>query len=162
MLHSSPGGSAPKHVEQFVQEGHLRWDSLGEYLATAIGFEELSMRTGNKNAKVLGETLMEAVSGVLNHRKSPGRKVKEPDNRATNFYIAKYWAEAMARHVAGFGELSRGLAEAEAQILQELLDCQGPPVDLGGYYKPDPEKTQAAMRPSAAFNALIDGTSAAL
>eukprot|EP00951_Prasinocladus_malaysianus_P049854 scaffold674291_cov43-Prasinocladus_malaysianus.AAC.1 len=156
LLETGAGGSAPKHVEQFLQEGHLRWDSLGEYLATAIAFEELAARSGNDKAKLLGTTLMDAVGGVLNNCKSPSRKVNEPDNRATNYYIATYWAQALAKQDATFAGLAKGLAENEEQILKELIACQGHPVDIGGYYKPDPLKTAAAMRPSQVFNMLID------
>lgn len=156
LLETGAGGSAPKHVDQFVKEGHLRWDSLGEYLATAIGFQELGERTKNANSIILGEALMEATGKVLDGGKSPGRKVKQIDNRGTNFYIAMYWAEAMAKRDPTWLGLAKGLADAEEEIMKDLIDCQGPSVDLGGYYRPDPVKAEAAMRPSKAFNALID------
>jgi len=156
LLETGAGGSAPKHVEQFIKEGHLRWDSLGEYLATAIGFQELGERTKNANSTMLGDALMEATGKVLDGGKSPGRKVKQIDNRGTNFYIAMYWAEAMAKRDPTWLGLAKGLADAEEEIMKDLIECQGPAVDLGGYYRPDPVKAEAAMRPSKAFNALID------
>jgi isocitrate dehydrogenase len=156
LLETGAGGSAPKHVEQFIKEGHLRWDSLGEYLATAIGFQELGERTKNANSTMLGDALMEATGKVLDGGKSPGRKVKQIDNRGTNFYIAMYWAEAMAKRDPTWLGLAKGLADAEEEIVKDLIECQGPAVDLGGYYRPDPVKAEAAMRPSKAFNALID------
>merc|ERR1719228_2232329 len=156
LLETGAGGSAPKHVDQFLKEGHLRWDSLGEYLATAIGFQELGERTKNAKSTLLGDTLMESTGKVLDGGKSPGRKVKQIDNRGTNFYIALYWAEAMAKRDPTWLGLAKGLADAEEEIVKDLIDCQGPPVDLGGYYRPDPVKAEAAMRPSKAFNALID------
>jgi isocitrate dehydrogenase len=156
LLETGAGGSAPKHVQQFVKEGHLRWDSLGEYLATAIGFQELGERTKKANSTMLGETLMEAVGKVLSGNKSPGRKVKQIDNRGTNFYIAMHWAEAMAARDPAWAGLAQGLAGAEEEIMTDLIECQGPPQDIGGYYKPDPVKAAAAMRPSKKFNDLID------
>merc|ERR1739844_716442 len=156
LLETGAGGSAPKHVEQLLKEGHLRWDSLGEYLATAIGFQELGERTKNANSTMLGDALMEATGKVLDGGKSPGRKVKQIDNRGTNFYIAMYWAEAMAARDPTWLGLAKGLADAEEEIMKDLIECQGPPVDIGGYYRPDPVKAEAAMRPSKAFNALID------
>merc|ERR1711970_587194 len=156
LLETGAGGSAPKHVDQFLKEGHLRWDSLGEYLATAIGFQELGERTKNAKSTLLGDTLMESVGKVLEGGKSPGRKVKQIDNRGTNFYIALYWADAMAARDPTWLGLAKGLADAEEEIMKDLIECQGPAVDLGGYYRPDPVKAEAAMRPSKAFNALID------
>merc|ERR1712061_550918 len=156
LLETGAGGSAPKHVDQFIKEGHLRWDSLGEYLATAIGFQELGERTKNANSTMLGDALMEATGKVLDGGKSPGRKVKQIDNRGTNYYIATYWAEAMAKRDPTWLGLAKGLADAEEEIMKDLIECQGPAVDLGGYYRPDPVKAEAAMRPSKAFNALID------
>merc|ERR1711874_125481 len=156
LLETGAGGSAPKHVEQFLKEGHLRWDSLGEYLATAIGFQELGERTKNANSTMLGDALMDATGKVLDGGKSPGRKVKQIDNRGTNFYIAMYWAEAMAKRDPTWLGLAQALRDAEEEIMKDLIECQGPAVDLGGYYRPDPVKAEAAMRPSKAFNALID------
>merc|ERR1719187_2635737 len=156
LLETGAGGSAPKHVEQLLKENHLRWDSLGEYLATAIGFQELGERTKNAKSTLLGDTLMESVGKVLDGGKSPGRKVKQIDNRGTNFYIAMYWAEAMAKRDSSWAGLAKDLAAVEEQVAKELIDCQGPAVDIGGYYKPDPVKATAAMRPSKVFNDLID------
>jgi len=156
LLETGAGGSAPKHVQQFLEEGHLRWDSLGEYLATAISFEELGVRAGNDKAKILGATLMEAVGCILDNNNSPSRKVKEIDNRGTNFYVAKYWAAALAKHDPQFSGLASELSAKEGEILQELIKCQGAPVDIGGYYRPDPVKAAQAMRPSATFNALME------
>jgi len=156
LLETGAGGSAPKHVEQFLKENHLRWDSLGEYLATAIGFQELGDRINSDNSKLLGETLMNAVGKWLDNNKSPGRKVKQLDNRGANFYVALYWAEELAAKDAAWAPLAEGLKANEEQIVQELIDCQGVPSDVGGYYKLDPVKAEAAMRPSKAFNDLID------
>jgi isocitrate dehydrogenase len=155
MFETGAGGSAPKHVQQFVEEGHLRWDSLGEYLATAVSLEFLGEKTDNERAKLLGKTLTEATGMVLDNRKSPSRKVNERDNRGTNFYIALYWAQCMAKHDAHFGPLAADLAANEEKISKELIDCQGKPVDIGGYYQPDYEKTDAAMNPSATLNAIL-------
>merc|ERR1712179_62735 len=156
LLETGAGGSAPKHVDQFIKEGHLRWDSLGEFLATAIGFQELGERTKNANSTMLGDALMEATGKVLDGGKSPGRKVKQIDNRGTNFYIAMYWAEAMAARDAAWAPLAQALKDNEEQILKDLIECQGPPADVGGYYKVDPVKAEAVMRPSKIFNDLID------
>lgn len=156
LLETGAGGSAPKHVQQFIKEGHLRWDSLGEYLATAIGFQELADRIDSANAKLLGDTLMDAVGKWLQEDKTPGRKVKQIDNRLSNFYVALYWAEALAAKDASWSELATKLAEGEESIKAELIDCQGPGVDIGGYYKLDPVKADIAMRPSKAFNKLMD------
>jgi len=156
LLETGAGGSAPKHVQQFLKEGHLRWDSLGEYLATAIAFQELGARSNNANAVMLGDSLMEAVGVWLDGEKTPGRKVHQIDNRGSNYYIALYWAKAMAARDQGWGELAGKLEQAEAAINKELLDCQGPSVDIGGYYKPDDTMATAAMRPSNTFNEIID------
>merc|ERR1719435_382160 len=156
LLETGAGGSAPKHVEQFLKEGHLRWDSLGEYLATAIGFQELADRINSSNAKLLGDTLMDAVGKWLVEDKTPGRKVKQIDNRLSNYYVALYWAEALAAKDAAWTELATQLAANEEVIKNELIECQGPGVDIGGYYKLDPVKADIAMRPSKAFNKLMD------
>merc|ERR1719150_3083835 len=156
LLETGAGGSAPKHVEQFLKEGHLRWDSLGEYLATAIGFQELGDRTNNAKAKLLGETMMNAIGKWLDNNKSPGRKVKQIDNRGSNFYVALYWAEELAAKDAAWAPLAKALKDNEEQIVQELIDCQGPSADVGGYYKDDPFKAEAVMRPSQIFNELMD------
>merc|ERR1711976_508246 len=156
LLETGAGGSAPKHVEQFLKEGHLRWDSLGEYLATAIGFQELGARINSANSTLLGDTLMAAIGTWLDNKKSPGRKVKQIDNRGSNFYVALYWAQELAAKDAAWAPLAQALADNEEKIVNELIDCQGPPCDVGGYYKVDPVKADAAMRPSAIFNELMD------
>merc|ERR1712051_732508 len=156
LLETGAGGSAPKHVEQLLQENHLRWDSLGEYLATAIGFQELGDRTNSDNAKLLGETMMNAVGKWLENDKTPGRKVKQIDNRGSNFYIALYWAEELAAKDSAWAPLAQALKDNEEQILKDLIDCQGPPADVGGYYKVDEAKATAVMRPSKLFNDLMD------
>jgi len=159
LLETGAGGSAPKHVEQFLKEGHLRWDSLGEYLAVAIGFQELGAQTGDTKSSMLGDCLMEAVGTWLENNKTPGRKVKEMDNRGSNFYLALYWASSLASKDSSWQPLADQLKDAEEGIVKDLLDCQGPEVDIGGYYKPDTGKVVAAMRPSVRFNEIIDATS---
>jgi len=156
LLETGAGGSAPKHVEQFLKEGHLRWDSLGEYLATAIGFQELGDRTNNEKSKLLGQTLMDAVGRWLDNNKTPGRKVKQIDNRGSNFYVALYWAQELAAKDASWAPLAKALEDNEEQIVKDLLECQGPACDVGGYYKTDPVKAEIAMRPSKIFNDLMD------
>jgi isocitrate dehydrogenase len=156
LLETGAGGSAPKHVEQLLKENHLRWDSLGEYLATAIGFQELGARTKSANSTLLGDTLMNAVGKWLNNNKTPGRKVKQIDNRGSNFYIALYWAEELAAKDSAWAPLAQALKDNEEQIVQDLIDCQGPPADVGGYYKVDEAKATAVMRPSKLFNDLMD------
>lgn len=156
LLETGAGGSAPKHVEQFLKEGHLRWDSLGEYLAVAIGFQELGRSSQDPKATLLGDTLMDAVGQWLREERTPGRRVGEPDNRAANFHLAKYWAAALAQKDSAWQPLADQLTQAEQQISKELIDCQGSPVDIGGYYKPDTDKVKAAMRPSSRFNEIID------
>ena len=155
MFETGAGGSAPKHIEQFVQEGHLRWDSLGEYLATAVSLEDLGAKTGNARAKLLGETLTQATAAVLDNRLGPSRKVNEPDNRATNYHIAKFWAAAMAEHDDSFTELAEQLAANEEAIIKELVDCQGEPQDIGGYYQPDPAMAKAAMQSSPTLSGIL-------
>jgi len=157
MFETGAGGSAPKHVQQFEQEGHLRWDSLGEYLALAVSFEHMAETTGNQKAKLLGETLTAAISHLLINRKSPSRKVNEPDNRATTFYLALYWAQEMAKHDAGLKDLHDLLLANRSKIVEELKGCQGAAMDLGGYYMPEPAKAERKMRPSATLNAIIEG-----
>merc|ERR1712241_1149175 len=156
LLETGAGGSAPKHVEQLLKEGHLRWDSLGEYLATAIGFTELGQRTDNAKSVLLGDTLMSAIGKWLDNSRSPGRKVKQLDNRGSNFYVALYWAEELAAKDASWAPLAQALKDNEEQIVKEPIECQGPPADVGGYYKVDPAKAGAVMRPSKVFNDLID------
>merc|ERR1712241_1375540 len=156
LLETGAGGSAPKHVEQLLKEGHLRWDSLGEYLATAIGFEELGNRTNNANATLLGDTLMNAVGRYLDNDKSPGRKVNQLDNRGSHFYIALYWAEKLAEKDNSWNPLAVALLDNEEKIVKDLIDCQNVSVDIGGYYKVDPSKAEGVMRPSKIFNDLMD------
>jgi isocitrate dehydrogenase len=165
LFETGAGGSAPKHVEQFLKEGHLRWDSLGEYCALVPSLELVAEKTGNAKARVLAATLDEAVASYLENDRLPSRKVGEKDNRGGTFYLALYWAQALAAQgdypelAARFAPVAKALAEKEATIAAELLAAQGRPADLGGYYLPDAAKTAAAMRPSATFNAVIDGMS---
>jgi len=156
LLETGAGGSAPKHVQQFVKEGHLRWDSLGEYLATAISFQELGARTNNPKATLLGDTLMDATGKWLDERKAPSRKVKQIDNRGSSFYVGLYWAQEMSKHDESFKNLAGALAANEEQISKELIDCQGTPVDIGGYYKPNAEMVTKAMRPCKLLNDILE------
>jgi len=156
LLETGAGGSAPKHVEQFLKEGHLRWDSLGEYLATAIAFQELGARTSDASSTRLGDSLMDAVGRWLQENRTPGRKVREIDNRGSNFYLALYWAEELAKKDASWQPLAKQLAEAEEEVVKEMLECQGVPVDVGGYFRPVGDKVSKAMRPSTRFNTIID------
>jgi isocitrate dehydrogenase len=161
LFETGAGGSAPKHVQQFVAEGHLRWDSLGEFLAFAESLEHLGNATGNEKAKLFAETLGQATAKFLENRKSPSRVVNELDNRGSHFYLALYWAQALAGQdkdkdlQSRFSGLAKELADNEEKILDELLAAQGRAVDLGGYYQPDPVKAGNAMRPSASFNAAL-------
>jgi isocitrate dehydrogenase len=158
MFETGAGGSAPKHVEQLQAENHLRWDSLGEYLALAASFDHLARTSGNARAKILGDTLDRATATYLNENKAPSRRVNEIDNRGSTFYLALYWSEELAAQTddaevaAAFTGLAKTLRESEPAIAKELLSVQGRPVDLGGYYKPDPEKADAIMRPSKTLN----------
>jgi len=158
MFETGAGGSAPKHVEQMQAENHLRWDSLGEYLALAASFEHLARSTGNKRAQILADTLDRATASFLNENKSPGRRVNQIDNRGSTFYVALFWAEELAKQTedaelaASFKALAVKLREDEAKIAEELLSVQGKPADLGGYYRPDAVKTTEIMRPSKTFN----------
>jgi len=156
LFETGAGGSAPKHVQQFVEEGHLRWDSLGEYLALAVSLEDLGFKTNNERAKLLGNTLNKAIGRILENRKSPSIKVMELDNRGSNYYLAQYWSAEMATHDSSFKSLAEKLKSNEAAIIKELTDCQGKPVDIGGYWKPDHGKTTKAMRSSQTFNTIID------
>jgi isocitrate dehydrogenase len=156
LFETGAGGSAPKHVQQFVKEGHLRWDSLGEYLALAVSLEHLGVAGDNHRATLLAKTLNMAIGRLLDNRKSPSRKVNEIDNRASNFYVGLYWAEFMAKEDPEYRDLARELLEKRATIVEELKACQGKPVDIGGYYKPDPAKADKAMRPSATLNAIFN------
>jgi len=162
LFETGAGGSAPKHVQQFVEENHLRWDSLGEFLALAVSIEDIAAKTGNEKAVVLAEALHAANGKFLKEDKSPSRKVKEIDNRGSHFYLAMYWAEALATQTkdvelqAQFKPLAEALSSNEATIVKELNDAQGVAVDLGGYFDTDPAKVSAAMRPSSTLNAAID------
>mmetsp|Transcript_34400 Transcript_34400/g.85772 ORF Transcript_34400/g.85772 Transcript_34400/m.85772 type:complete len:770 (+) Transcript_34400:116-2425(+) len=156
LYETGAGGSAPKHVQQFVAEGHLRWDSLGEYLALGVSLEDFGAKHKNEQATRLGQTLSAATQRLLEHRRAPGRKVGELDNRGESFYIALYWAEAMAAKDEAYKALATELASARATIVRELAEAQGHPVDIGGYYMPDPKLCAVAMRPSATFNKIID------
>jgi len=162
LFETGAGGSAPKHVQQFLEEGHLRWDSLGEFLALAESLEHFANVTGNEKARILSRTLGEANSKFLDSDKSPSRKVNELDNRGSHFYLALYWAEALAGQTedkdmgARFVKVAGELSDSEAKIVEELDSAQGAPVDIGGYYLPDREKVSKAMRPSATLNAIID------
>ena len=155
LYETGAGGSAPKHVQQFVKEGHLRWDSLGEYLALAVSLEDLGTKTENAGTKMLGEALNAATAKVLDGNLSPSRKVKQMDNRGTHFYVALYWAEEMAKRDKQFAELAQQLRASEEEIAKDLIDCQGEKQEIGGYFHPDPIKTEKAMRPSAKLNAII-------
>ncbi len=162
LFETGAGGSAPKHVQQFVEEGHLRWDSLGEFLALEESFNHLGTVTGSDKAKVFAKTLGEANCKFLDSNKSPSRKVNELDNRGSHFYLALYWAEALAAQTedaelkARFARVAKELGDNEAKIVGELNAAQGSPVDIGGYYLPDFDKVSSAMRPSATLNAIID------
>ena len=166
LFETGAGGSAPKHVQQFLQENHLRWDSLGEFLALAVSLEHLSETSDNKAAAILGDTLNDATEELLNNRKSPSRKVKELDTRGSHFYLALYWSNALAKQTKDpdlakqFSPLADALQQDEEKIVAELNDVQGQPVDIGGYYYPDAKKASAAMRPSATFNSHLDNFTA--
>jgi len=162
LYETGAGGSAPKHVKQLVEENHLRWDSLGEFLALGACFEDIGRKTGHQGAALLGKTLDAAIGRLLDNDKSPSRKTGELDNRGSHYYLAMYWAQELANQsenpdlAAHFGKLAKELEANEQTILAELNEVQGKPADLGGYYFPDPEKTSAVMRPSKTLNALID------
>jgi isocitrate dehydrogenase len=161
LFETGAGGSAPKHVQQFVQEGHLRWDSLGEFLAIAVALEDLATKTNNETALILAEALNTANGQYLDNSKSPSSRVNELDNRGGHFYLAMYWAQALAEQdknaelKAKFAKLAQQLSANEATILSELNAAQGNPVDIGGYYHADAEKATQAMRPSATLNAAL-------
>jgi isocitrate dehydrogenase len=164
LFETGAGGSAPKHVQQFLEEGHLRWDSLGEFLALAASLEHMGENFDNAEAKLLAETLDEATGQLLENRKAPSRKVHELDNRGSQFYLALYWARAIAAqradpHLAArFAPVAETLGGNEEKIVGELNAAQGATQDIGGYYRPDPAKAARAMRPSPTFNEIIDGT----
>jgi isocitrate dehydrogenase len=162
LFETGAGGSAPKHVQQFVQEGYLRWDSLGEFLALAVSLEHLAATFKNEKAQLLADTLDQANAKFLDNNRNPARKVGQIDNRGSHFYLAMYWAEALAEQTkdkelqARFAKVAKQLQENEAKINEELIGAQGKPQDIGGYYQPDPAKTEKAMRPSATLNAIVD------
>lgn len=159
LFETGAGGSAPKHVQQLVKENHLRWDSLGEFLALTVSIEDLAAKTNNAQAKILAECLNEGVSELLSQNKNPKRKCGELDNRGSHFYVALFWAEALAKRPefkAEFEDLAKNLRDNEQKIMDELNAVQGSPVDLGGYFHPDPIKAAKVMRPSPIFNHFID------
>ncbi|TQI71489.1 isocitrate dehydrogenase [Gramella sp. Hel_I_59] len=161
LFETGAGGSAPKHVQQFVKEGHLRWDSLGEFLALAVSLEHLGEKYNNSKALTLAEALDDATERFLNEGRSPSRKVNELDNRGSHFYLALYWAEALSTQTSNkdlnvyFGRVADMLKENKDQILKDLIDAQGKPVDIGGYYEPNEEMTKKAMRPSNKLNEIL-------
>jgi len=165
LFETGAGGSAPKHVQQFIQEGHLRWDSLGEFLAIGVSIEDIAEKKENKKAKVLADCLNSAIGKFLDENKSPSRKVNELDNRGSHFYLALYWAEALANQSedadlkSQFSGLANELGNNEQKITQELIDAQGKEVTLDGYYLPDDNKASSAMRPSKTFNDILDSLS---
>jgi isocitrate dehydrogenase len=166
LFETGAGGSAPKHVKQLVEENHLRWDSLGEFLALAVSLEDISDKTGNTKAKILARTLDEATGKLLENRKSPSTRTGELDNRGSQFYLSMYWAEALAQQTEDkalqdfFAPIAKALLENEQKIVEELNSVQGKAVDIGGYYYADPKKCEAVMRPSKTFNAIIEAAKA--
>jgi isocitrate dehydrogenase len=162
LFETGAGGSAPKHVQQLLKENHLRWDSLGEYCAFVPSLELIAEKSGNIKAKILAETLDEAIGKYLENGKMPSRKVNEIDNRGSSFYLGMYWAEALAEQnkdaemKSKFVKVAAELKENEAKMVEELIVVQGKPADLGGYFMPDEDKTEKVMRPSATLNAIID------
>jgi isocitrate dehydrogenase len=163
MYETGAGGSAPKHVQQLVEENHLRWDSLGEFLALAVSLEDLGIKTGNEKAKILARTLDAATGKLLDNNKGPSPKTGQLDNRGSQFYLSMYWAQELAAQTqdndlqAHFAPLAKSLAENEQKIIGEFKAVQGSPVDIGGYFLTDKQKVTAVMRPSASFNAIFPG-----
>ena len=161
LFETGAGGSAPKHVQQFNKEGHLRWDSLGEFLALAVSLEHLGEKNNNTKALLLADALDQATIEFLDNKKSPSRKVNELDNRGSHYYLALYWAEALAAQDKDqelkeeFTKLAEELKSNEKAITKELNEAQGSPVDMGGYYWPNPTKVSSAMRPSKTLNSII-------
>jgi isocitrate dehydrogenase len=161
MYETGAGGSAPKHVQQLVEENHLRWDSLGEFLALAVSLEDMGIKTGNAKAKIVAKTLDEATGKLLDNNKNPSPKTGQLDNRGSQFYLAMYWAQALAKQTeapelaAQFAPLAQQLTANEQTIVAELQAVQGKPVDIGGYYQPDLAKLDAVMRPSKTLNAAL-------
>jgi isocitrate dehydrogenase len=162
MFETGAGGSAPRHVQQFLEEGHLRWDSLGEFCALVASFEHCAQLFKNDSAQLLADTLDQAIGEHMEQRRAPSRRVNELDTRGSHFYLALYWAEALANQTrdselqARFREVAQQLVANEDKILQELIDAQGQPMDIGGYYIPDDKMSANAMRPSATLNAIVD------
>ncbi|MNS70415.1 Isocitrate dehydrogenase [NADP] [compost metagenome] len=162
LYETGAGGSAPKHVAQLVEENHLRWDSLGEFLALAVSLEELGIKSGNVRAKVLAKTLDAATGKLLDNNKSPSPKTGQLDNRGSQFYLAMYWAQELAAQkddaelAKTFAPLAKTLTDNEKTIVGELSDVQGKPADIGGYYMPDFDKLDAVMRPSKTLNAALE------
>ena len=162
MFETGAGGSAPRHVQQFLEEGHLRWDSLGEFCALVASFEHCAQVFKNDRAQLLADTLDQAIGEHLEQRKAPSRRVNELDTRGSHFYLALYWAQALAEQTrdaelqARFAKVAQQMTDNEDKIIQELIDCQGQPVEIGGYYIPDDEMASKSMRPSATLNAIVD------
>jgi isocitrate dehydrogenase len=162
LFETGAGGSAPKHVQQFQEEGYLRWDSLGEFLALAASLEHLAKASNNRTAKILADTLDQANAKFLESNKSPARKVGEIDNRGSHFYLALYWAQALAEQTedknlaAKFAKVAKQMADNETKIAGDLIAAQGKRVDIGGYYHPNDQKASTAMRPSPTLNGIID------
>jgi isocitrate dehydrogenase len=161
LYETGAGGSAPKHVDQFLKEGHLRWDSLGEFLALAESLRFLARKHNSAELEAVTTALDIANDGYLDNNKAPSRKCGEPDNKASHFFVAQYWADALANGdhaelAAKFAPVAQALKDNEAKILEELLSVEGKAQDIGGYYHPDDAKAQAAMRPSATLNNIIN------
>ena len=162
LFETGAGGSAPRHVQQFLEEGHLRWDSLGEFCALVASFEHFGEVYDNNRARLLAETLDQAIGEHLEHQRAPSRRVNELDTRGSHFYLALYWAQALAKQTkdpelrALFTEVAQQMSDNEEKIVQELVECQGQGMEIGGYYRPDPEMSAKAMRPSATLNAIVD------
>ena len=162
MFETGAGGSAPRHVQQFLEEGHLRWDSLGEFCALVASFEHVGEVFKNEKAKLLAETLDQAIGQHMEHDRAPSRRVNELDTRGSHFYLSLYWAQALASQTkdlelqARFKPVAEQMAANEEKIIQELNDAQGQPVDIGGYYHPNQEMAASAMRPSGTLNAIVD------
>jgi isocitrate dehydrogenase len=167
LFETGAGGSAPKHVQQLVEENHLRWDSLGEFLALAVSLEDIGDKTGNVKVKILARTLDEATGSLLDNNKSPSPRTGELDNRGSQFYLAMYWAQALAAQTedkelqAHFAPIAKALTENEQKIVAEFKAVQGKPADIGGYYLPDHDKFKAVMCPSATLNAILKTAAAA-
>ncbi|MFT5048047.1 MAG: isocitrate dehydrogenase [Porticoccaceae bacterium] len=165
LFETGAGGSAPKHVQQLTEENHLRWDSLGEFLAIAVSIEEMGIKHDNSKAKILATTLDAATGRLLDNNKSPSRKVGQLDNRGSHFYLCMYWADELVKQSDDaelskhFKPLLKQLSEQEAVIVEELASVQGKPVDIGGYYFADPELCKKIMRPSETFNAILKAAS---